>query len=366
MRKNFYLYNKRDIGQSYKNKNYFEKVTDTVVHDGFILPLKGNKGGVLNKNEEFVQASFHDGEWFKYGGSYTFPRSSLEYIDENVVYLGVFIKQWGHFLLDSLSRCWFLNKGSLKNIKFAFISTQDTIDGNYLKVMNLLGIKEDDLLIVKKPTKFNKIIVPEMCVTSNRGYTKEYPEIFQRIVSNAKIDSYNVPKKVYLSRTKLKIAHKKEFGEEIIENAFRINGYTIMYPEKLSLLEQIAIFNKSEQIACLNGSIPFGIIFSSPKLKLTILNKTSLPHYNLFELIGTSSIYPTFVDCYREPFKGLPLNLGEGPFLLVFSKELRDFFTDNNMKYKFPYKVKYLYSLLYYLPACLKAYMKLLYRKIIV
>ena len=89
-----------------------------------------------------------------------------------------------------------------------------------------------------------------------------------------------------------------------------------------------------------------------------------MPHFNLFELIDASSIFPTFIDCYYEPFQKLPLNLGEGPFLLIFSKKFKCFFNERKLKYNLFCRANYFIILNRYLYACLKAYVKLLYRKL--
>ena len=54
----------------YKNKYYNRPLKIEKISEGTILPLRENKGGVLNKNNDFVSLSYHDGEWFKLGGKY--------------------------------------------------------------------------------------------------------------------------------------------------------------------------------------------------------------------------------------------------------------------------------------------------------
>ncbi|WP_405315488.1 hypothetical protein [Lactobacillus helveticus] len=98
---------------TYRNVSYNKSLKVIDIPYGTILPLKNKKGGVLNQDNKFISLSYHDGEWFKLGGKY--EEEKVQYINENVVFLGVFIHQWGHFILDSLSRSWIV--AHLKNIR---------------------------------------------------------------------------------------------------------------------------------------------------------------------------------------------------------------------------------------------------------
>lgn len=343
---------------TYRNMSYNKSLKVIDIPYGTILPLKNKKGGVLNQDNKFISLSYHDGEWFKLGGKY--EEEKVQYINENVVFLGVFIHQWGHFILDSLSRSWIVaHLKNIKEYKFAFLSESHTkIEGNYLEALELLGIKASQIMVINEAKKFKKVIVPQMSTYADHGFNKEYPKIFRRMVKNASIDDISVPDKIYLTRAGLKIAQKKEFGEKIIEKNFERNGYTVMRPEKLTVKEQIAVFQKAKEIVCLNGSIPFDIVFGSSILRLIIINKTSLLHINMLELSEVSGITPIYLNSYYEPFRNFPRTLGEGPFLLKFGNDLKLYFKKNNLKYTVPLKYPSNFVLLKYTLLCLKNFSK--------
>lgn len=351
----------------YKNSAYDKTLKIEEVDNGSILPLHENKGGVVNEKGDFVSLSYHDGEWFKLGGKYNYDSSLAEKSTLEVIYLGVFIHQWGHFILDSLSRAWIISHlKDTKRYKYVFLSENDSeIKGNYLEALTLLGLQASQIIVLSKPTKFKKIIVPQMSTNKDHGFNKEYPMIFKTMIKNANIKNISVPARVYLTRTNLKVAHKKEYGEKIIENNFRKNNYTVISPEKLNVKEQIAIFQNAKEIVCLNGSIPFDIVFASKKLKLIVINKTSLLHINLYELSAVSGIKPIYINGYYEPFKTFPRTLGEGPFLLMFGSELEDFFKNRNMKYTIPSNYPSKLVLGKYTLNCLKIVTKDIIKKIL-
>lgn len=319
----------------YENKLINKSLKVEKIKGGYILPLKHKKGGVLNKNKKFVKLSFHNGEWFKYGGKYQFNDKNALYTNRTVVYLGLFIHQWGHFLLDSLSRSWILTK--LNNIEdklFVFISKDNRkIDGNYIEALQLLGIKREQIVTLNTPLYAKTILVPEMATTSDHQFTKKYEDMFNLMISNANTDGIKVPSKVYLTRTGLKLAQQKEFGEKIIQKNFEVNGFKVLHPEKLNLREQIAIFQNAKYIACLNGSIPFNLVFASKKIRMIIINKCSIPHINLKEIASVQGISPEIVNGFYEPISGYPQTLGDGPFLLMFGDELKKYFQSQGWKY---------------------------------
>lgn len=321
--------------KNYQNTQYKKKLQVQFIKNGYILPFQNNRGGVLDENKNFVELSFHNGEWFKVGGKYNFTNVNKRLIDKKVVFLGLFIPQWGHFLLDSLSRSWIrMHLNNIDDVVFAFISKYNSkIDGNYLMALNLLGIPSNKIMIIKEPIVAKEIIVPEMATTANHEFTRDYVDIFREIVNNANISDITVPKKVYLTRTHLKEAQKKEYGEKTIEGNFRLNGFKILDPQNLTLIQQIAIFQKAEYVACLNGSIPFDMLFSRPEVTTIIINKCSIPHINIKEIMVVNNINPVFINGYCEPVKGYPKTLGDGPFLLIFGDELKKYFQIHNWKY---------------------------------
>lgn len=115
------------------------------------------------------------------GGKY--EEEKVQYINENIVFLGVFIHQWGHFILDSLSRSWIVaHLKNIKEYKFAFLRESHTkIEGNYLEALELLGIKASQIMVINEAKKFKKVIV----TYADHGFNKEYPKIFRRMVKNA-------------------------------------------------------------------------------------------------------------------------------------------------------------------------------------
>ncbi len=345
-----YLYKNRkhDLANT-KIKNELENESDSVihVHQGVVLPLTNKLGGVRDANGSFIPESQYMGDWVKLGGDYTPYKINIS--NEQVIFLGFFLKHWGHFIIDAIGRLWILCREEYAGYKFVYLKEKAvSIDGTYEEFLNYLGIKKEQLIDIDVPTKFNNIIIPNLCTNNNYGFTNGYSQIFKRILNNVNIDDIDIPSKIYLSRTKLKGITKKEFGEKIIEDIFRDNGYEIIFPEELSLKKQIAIFQKAEEIVCVNGSIPFGIVYANSTLKLVVLNKMSLIHYNLLKLSAVAKIEPVYIDVYKEPVRCHPRYLGEGPFWIKPGYTLNLFFQDNHLIFNNKKTCEIKYYLKYY------------------
>lgn len=296
------------------------------VENGIVLPRKECEdgpmwglGGVCDQNGQFISESFYDGGWAKHGGPYEWSQET--YRDETVVYVGMFFAHWGHFLVDLTGRLWAL-QGIDPQVKIVYLGEEE-IAGNNLKFFELLGVRPEQLLHITKPTRFRKVIVPQQSFKSCEWYTEEFRDTFDRIVKNALqksecYEKWKAVENVYFTRRSFGKAVNSEFGEEFIESCFTQNGYTPIAPETLSLEEQIFLWNYAKKIVCINGTIPLNVIFSqNPGLQLLILNKTSIPHENPYILLNIRNIHAEFLNIYKEPVKGYPKSLGEGPYLLI-------------------------------------------------
>ena len=254
--------------------------------------------------------------------------------NQKVIFAGYFVRHWGHFLMDCLGRSWALLDERFKDYKVAYLTRNgQKIDGNYKRFFDLLGVAER-MIDVQQPTMFSEVIIP-INLASEEYHSPLFFEPF-RYVGRKVSNSIEVPDKVYFSRLHFSSAKNKEIGERVIQNQFERNGFTVMYPEELSLDEQIAVFNKSETVVCVNGTIPLNIMFANQVNTLLVLNKMSLEHMNLSIVCKRCGVEPIYVNVYKEPIKGHPSTMGGGPFWMVFNDDAKKFFDDYGLIYQLP------------------------------
>lgn len=106
------------------------------VKNGLVLPYKivnGEKrAGVVDSRGNFVELSGFEAlspvdAW---GGSYEIEKTVARRAEE-VVYFGRFWKRWGHFLMDMVSRLWYVLENK-EPVKIVYDSTEE-MTGNYLE-----------------------------------------------------------------------------------------------------------------------------------------------------------------------------------------------------------------------------------------
>lgn len=248
--------------------------------DAIILPYKRDPkgtvglGGVLDANGNFVETAYcHEGR-YNQGGGYNWERNTLKVSEEKVVYYGYFLPHWGHFLIDCLGRMWpFAETGNaLDEYKIAFISNQSEFYSNCYEFFHALGVEKSRIIWVDVPTQFKEVVVPEMSYEtprSGRIFHPEYTHMFNRVIENIlantskeKVEEkYGKIDKVYFTRSLFNNAKSREVGLKVVDNVMLKGGFNILAPEQLSLAEQIAIWNYSKEIACINGTIPLNCIF---------------------------------------------------------------------------------------------------------
>lgn len=337
--KNLFMTRKRKkIFNNFANNDYLEtkKLNIHNVDNGTILPTIEDshklwgKGGVLDSNGEFVEES---SSGYLFGGKYDYDELFVDYYEEEVIFLGPFLKHWGHYICDIISRLWYIldnpKKYKIAYCGWSFYNGSSYITGNYLELLELLGISSEQLINIQKPTKFKKIIIPDFSFIPGKYYTKEFINILDTIVKNVDITIDNYPENIYFSRLSFSTANDKEKGEERIVELLKEKNYAIISPEKLTFKEQLFYWNHCKNICMISGSISHNLMFSRTKNQIIILNKTDMiNNYQIvIDHITKSDI--TYVDVYKKIFSVL---FGLGPFLIYVNKHLKKWLNIKNYK----------------------------------
>ncbi len=327
------------------NREYIERFDDSLLNDtpsikivenGYILPKSEIylcKGGVADENREYVTESGIDnnGSFICIDGSYEFDEFREGECDE-IIYLGYFYRHWGHFLMDCTTRMWILLDDRYKDTKVSFQNhPAQTCDGNYSRFLQLIGLDEDRIVRDTVPTRYKRIIVPEEARhESDRRHMDCWYRIFDKAVANAYYERETVPDKVFFSRG---LFGKPEYGEEEIQQNFEKNGYSILYPEKLSVDEQIGIFQCAGEIVSENSSICMNVVFARKGLKWTVINKYSAVHENFSELRYEKDIDIEYVDAYEDRLNYYGNVIGTRPYLMSFNQNMIRYFEDRGYEY---------------------------------
>lgn len=245
-------------------------------------------------------------------------------VHKKAIYLGCIIRHWGHFLVEGISRWWFmLNDGQYQDYELCYTVSGQQRD--YMnQIMDLFGLDKSRLRKIEVNTIYDELIIPEVSTEFKQFWTEEYKQTVRRITQNIK-PVYN--EKIYLSRTKF---GDRLLGEKVIEKTFKRNGYKIIYPERLSVKKQIAIIKGARKIACVSGTTAHNLIFAGDGCECAVLERSITPNRAQFIINDMNNLKMSYI---KTSYSFLPTGDGYGPFLIGITPYLEQYFKENKITY---------------------------------
>jgi len=213
---------------------------------------------VQNGTEYTAGLYLNTGEYVKYSGKryygtcdYAYEQVMLpidnldiSYDKRTVLYFGYTRNHWGHLLIDEVQRLWPIisNENQFDNI---VIYTPDNCPPKQFvySLLKSLGICKSKIIQATCITQFAKVYYAEIPYVVGSEMKDEFFQIFRRASSlcdSGTKSMVNLNQRIYLSRSKLNPGKSWEFGEKGVEKILRKNGYNILYPEKMSVQDQIS------------------------------------------------------------------------------------------------------------------------------
>ena len=306
----------------------FEKLDTLEVWSGnnaTILPLKTfpqdgylfGRAGVVDCDGNYVDSSAIERRVQS-----AYPVENPEYRDERVIYCGYWVKQWGHFLVESVARLWYALESTEKLIFVTDYGCESQFYGNYKEFLQLLGVY-DRIEVISKPTKFREVLVPQLGYKWRAYYSDQYRSIFSRIAGNVDTpDGWRPADKIFLSRSKLKNINKKEYGYDMLDSYFARNGYQIVHPQDISLSELIRLLKHCSECASISGTLPHNMLFAADRSNLTIVERNVLNNEIQVDVNHIKQLNVTYIDANLAIY---PINLGYGPFMMAYNHQFAAF-----------------------------------------
>ena len=268
------------------------------ITNGIILPAKKiantsyYEGGVCDKDFKFVSGlarrDYRKPEWGDVIRSYNVDESLLNFVDECVVFGGVFIGHFGHMVRDNLSRLWWCVQNESSKLKIACIVSFGKVEDYFYEFFDLLNIDRSRVIFITQPTMFKEVIVPEESVHSDSHYLEEWLMPYDKIILNVqkKYENVSLPNKIYISKSKYKKSGKTTFNEEYFETFYRNKGYTIIHPEELTVEENVSYISHATDIAATVGTTSSLSMFAKSGARLELLARVDNYFYETQCLIN--------------------------------------------------------------------------------
>lgn len=214
---------------------------------------------------------------------------SSDTIEEPVIYGGMLINQFGHFIIESLSRLWLADKISSPEIVFA---AHDDFKAHHNEILELLGIRSR-IRLVDRPARLRRVALPEP------GY--RIPDFLHDTHRDflARKGPVAVPSRgdrVYISRSRLAKDRRKCVNEVELEEALVKLGWRIFHPQEHSVGVQLEVLGAAFLVMGREGSFFFNsLLFQYPSFRTLLIRDQLSANFDMvarakglkqFDLIG--------------------------------------------------------------------------------
>lgn len=232
---------------------------------------------------------------------------SVQELDEEVVFLGWYRSHFGNFLLESMARTWILSDVP-PDVRVTFLNGLSSDHGPIsIQMLEALGIPESRVLTIDRPTRIRRLLIPEplyeVGYAAHTGASHPHRRIAERILGDGSAGRSDQP--VYLSRRMLHGGARHIAGESQLEDLLRENGILVVYPDGMTLSDQVRLFNRHTDIICPQGSAAHGILFALARPRLHLLTpSTVISDYFLTPTLAQSQT--AFINCLATAVDGGP------------------------------------------------------------
>lgn len=295
-----------------------------------VINTKTTAYGIFDKNNKLITQSL------QYRGKHhnfippKIPKNA-PYIDADAIYIGNIYQHFGHFLVEHLNRLW--GAVGKQNLKYIFINNRGINVKNFVyDFMATFGVQKQDVIILTTTTKFKKLYIPSQTFNMS-GACIDYAMSagYQSMAKNVRGAGYE---RVYMSRTKLP-ENLKTIGEERFENIFIKNGYKVIYPETMTIAEQIAAVADAKYLAGCSGTALHWALCMKPGGTVIAFKRNSKPddfirtQYMLNTITGLNSV---FITASTEKYTSGHGGTGT-PQIVGVNTHVKQFLDDFNFKY---------------------------------
>ncbi|MCY1643268.1 glycosyltransferase family 61 protein [Methylorubrum sp. SL192] len=183
--------------------------------------------------------------------------TTYDIITHECVYLGPLYHHYGHYLVTSLARCWYLLKNKRHKVVFhTYVDVEQLHEKPFIRqTFEALGIQISDVVIPQRPTLFRKIIVPAPSFQELSFAHDIHATLCRKIGSQLSKESrFRSNEPIFLSKEKLESGVWRFTNENILCSYLHKRGVRIIHPEQLSFIEQIDLFNQHQNIIGIAGS----------------------------------------------------------------------------------------------------------------
>jgi len=247
------------------------------------------------------------------------------------IFAGLAIRPFGHVLVEFLSRLWWVDnledlsgqrilmqpyRGTAHpslNLPMPLQRLLDRVRTNantrYLETpwfagfLDLLGLAPDQVsFIPAQGARIERLTIASPVITVNGAAHAAFPRIYDRIAERACGNIVPDGRRVYLSRAKLRSNKRRAVNETELQAYLVEQGFQIVYPEQLPLVEQIRLIRNADVVSGCGGSAMHMLSFARPGTRALVLDSRAIN--NQFAIEQVRGIRATHLWMgSRKPFR---------------------------------------------------------------
>lgn len=172
------------------------------------------------------------------------------------------------------------------NDKVLFHSHRPHLSRMQRHCFSLAGFDERRVQIVDRPLRIKNLIIPEPGFVISSLFHPQHADFLGKIPSGSEVGA-----RIWLSRSKLPDVAGRIVDESDLEDEIIKDGWIVIHPETLSLVDQVKIFANASVVAGLEGSAFHTVIFvKNPTCRLLIIPRTRRENdvHNNYKLISNT------------------------------------------------------------------------------
>lgn len=205
--------------------------------------------------DDFTSGVFVDGQCLDeslfYRAHPATYRKPVATIDETCIFGGYLFANYGHFILESLTRYYAFK--TMQPMPLVFLSPNRDIKPWQEYLFKLLGVR-NKILLLYEPTRIKRLIVAPSSGDASGPMTDAQ---FQSLAVY-RPKPVQEGRKVWLSRSALQygVCEEKE-----IEAVLKQEGWEIVHPEQIAPLAQVKTVAEAQYVAGFDGSALYSVLF---------------------------------------------------------------------------------------------------------
>ncbi|BAO43095.1 glycosyltransferase family 61 protein [Thiolapillus brandeum] len=225
-------------------------------------------GGIYNSAGQHLDCSRH----LRRGKDFTRdnpPRIStaehFQPLPGRYLYLGWFFNHYGHFMLESLSRCWpLMNPQQFDGYLYHFHARSPEPVARLFEFLDLLDIPREKIHFITQNLRVGELHIPTQQAVLSRAISPGMLYLYQHLGKTAweRQGRPTDQPKVYVSRRLLPPDMRHACNEYHLERHFRQQGYRIFHPQLHPPQQQLALFYQTTHLAGLEGSGLHHVLFA--------------------------------------------------------------------------------------------------------